>query len=38
MAKGKEKPQGQGLEPCGTCAGVECGTARIPVCCADCTH
>jgi hypothetical protein len=34
----KPKPQGQGLDPCRNCAGVECGTGRIAVCCPDCTH
>lgn len=29
-AKGKEKPQGTGLDPCPQCGAVECGTPRIP--------
>jgi hypothetical protein len=37
MAK-KPKPQGAGLEPCKVCAGTECGTGRIVICCTDCTH
>jgi hypothetical protein len=23
---------------CENCGGVKCGTARIPVCCGNCTH
>jgi hypothetical protein len=26
------------LDPCGECGGVECGIARVPVCCDSCTH
>ena len=26
------------LPPCEICAGVECGSSRVPVCCPDCTH
>jgi hypothetical protein len=37
MAK-KDKPAGQGLDPCPECGGVECGTARIPICCEVCGH
>jgi hypothetical protein len=38
MAMAKKRQQGQALDPCENCGGQECGTARIPVCCADCTH
>jgi hypothetical protein len=38
MATKKSKQQGQGLEPCKECGGVECGTSRIGICCTDCTH
>jgi hypothetical protein len=34
----KKKAQGQGLEPCPECGGVECGTPRVPACCPDCGH
>jgi hypothetical protein len=34
-AKPKKTPAG---EPCEACGGVECGTARVPVCCESCTH
>ncbi len=34
----KDKAQGQGLDPCTSCGGVECGTPRVPVCCTSCTH
>jgi hypothetical protein len=34
-AKQKKTPAGQ---PCESCGGVECGTARVPVCCDSCTH
>ena len=37
MAK-KDKKQGQGLQACTECGGVECGTVRIPVCCGSCSH
>jgi hypothetical protein len=35
MAQKKKTPDG---EPCEKCGSAECSTARIPVCCADCTH
>jgi hypothetical protein len=37
MAK-KGKQQGTGLDPCESCGGVECGSARVPLCCESCTH
>jgi hypothetical protein len=37
MAK-KVRQQGNDLDPCAECNGVECGTPRIPVCCEECTH
>jgi hypothetical protein len=36
--KPKPKPATPDVQPCEQCGGTECGTARIPVCCGDCTH
>jgi hypothetical protein len=24
--------------PCAECGGIECGSSRVPVCCAECDH
>jgi hypothetical protein len=34
----KAKPATPEGQPCEKCGVVECGTARIPVCCGSCTH